>query len=276
MPSKHAIYYGLLVLLLSLFSTGSVAYQPPTMDQYQQLEVQWFQTLTGKSDQQSPAGYQLATDSRPALRHWQSDRDWGEVWLKAGGHRWLFVQTPHRYFDRHTNQIGQHWLASSEVGLLMRNSVHRYAGRKQTPVVDTDFAHSPYNPMLAVSRALVAKGGDWLIVQLHGFSAEKRQTPAAREADLIISYGARASVQGQQRLQAIKQCLQQTGNWQVGLYPTEVQELGGTRNIIGRNLRQLGHGERFLHNVFCILKWPRPYVNNWPIMASKHVRCCIV
>ena len=222
-------------------------YRQPTLADYQQLEMDWYRVFQGSSAQRPVRGFRAVAEKNPLWQHWRSDRGWGEVWYAAALDSSLFVQIPHRYYDSDTLKIGRHWMLSGAVKMLMANNVHRYAGRKNQPPIETDFSRASLNPMLAVSRALVAVDSAASVIQLHGFSADKRDTQAARQADMILSYGNAATPAGTEALFRIQACIAEKLDLQALVYPQQVAELGGTKNIVGRNLRALGLASRFLH-----------------------------
>ena len=82
------------------------------------------------------------------------------------------------------------------------------------------------------------------MIQVHGFSPNKRETVAGSVADLIVSNGTRAPAPSVRRLVVMLQSDFPYGH--VQLFPTEVQELGATSNVQGEILRQAG-SSRFVH-----------------------------
>jgi hypothetical protein len=79
---------------------------------------------------------------------------------------------------------------------------------------------------------------DGQLLQLHGFTADKRKTPAGRQADMILSSGTRFPSFS---LIQIRACLQEHLAGNIFLFPYDVEELGGTLNVIGDLMRSLGH-----------------------------------
>lgn len=158
-------------------------------------------------------------------------RGWGSYFVHLGrltkANEGLMLQVPHRYHDRHTGPIGWRWWKNDfRVAALAINTAPRSAA---------DLGQLNDSMLLAFTRAfLSAQGSNSQIVQLHGFAAEKRQTDRGKEAELIISAGHRKP---SKKLVSMVNCLQQA-DFAARLYPSEVAELGGTRNRVGRMLRR--------------------------------------
>ena len=153
----------------------------------------------------------------------------------------LMLQIPHGYHDLHTDDIALR-LAGTAVRALAFNSVpRRYSrhGEKR----DADLAQRADSFFVALTQAFADTFANGRIVQLHGFSREKRSTPAGAGAAVIVSAGTHWP---SAETTAIAACLQAQVDAPVRLYPRDVQELGGTRNLQGRMLRGQGHGG-FVH-----------------------------
>ncbi len=148
----------------------------------------------------------------------------------------LALQAPHARSDRHTGVLAVRLMASGRARALALNSAPRRIGQPPRNV-DADLAHLPDSWMLAFTRAFAHALPQGRIVQLHGFSAEKRSTREGREADLIISPG---HLEGSLPVLAVAACLAGEDFGLVRRFPDEVAELGGTTNVMARWLRAAG------------------------------------
>jgi hypothetical protein len=159
----------------------------------------------------------------------------------------FFVQVTHRFNDRHTLNIANHLWKNRRVDKVYTNVVHRYAGKKQALKSNSDFSTASPSALLAVTRAWLAYRPDGVIVQLHGFSQGKRHSAVAKTANMIISHGIHTSNEENPILVGLKQCLKNTLKLKVAIYPTEVNELGGTQNVIAKEVRVHSDYRQFLH-----------------------------
>ena len=153
----------------------------------------------------------------------------------------LMLQVPHGYFDRYTGEIAA-GLLQAPVQVIAFNTTRRHYSRNGRKI-DADLAHRDDNLFAALTRAFARVSPQGRLVQLHGFSAAKRNTKAGRSAAAIISAGS-GSPSTDSR--AVAACLQRLLDGPVRLYPRDVSELGGTTNLQGRLLRAHGH-DGFVH-----------------------------
>jgi len=168
-------------------------------------------------------------------------RGQGLYLIREGAAPELMLQVPHGYHDLHTDEIALR-LARTPVRVLAFNSVpRRYSRRGEAR--DADLAQREDSFFVALTRAFAATFPTGRIVQLHGFSREKRTTPAGAGAAVIVSAGTRWPSPG---TEAVAACLQAQVDAPVRLYPRDVRELGGTGNLQGRILRGLAHSG-FVH-----------------------------
>lgn len=153
----------------------------------------------------------------------------------------LVLQAPHGDTDRHTEAIAERLFLESSALALAVNSLPRWAvDRRGRPA---DLAARPDSVLLVFTMAVIARHPRAAVVQLHGFEAAKRETQTAATADLIISDGTR---EPSPEVMSLRDCLIGIASGRVLLYSSDVFELGGTRNAIGRAIRGAGTG-RFLH-----------------------------
>ncbi|GAA3903357.1 hypothetical protein GCM10022228_12040 [Halomonas cibimaris] len=143
----------------------------------------------------------------------------------------LLIQAPHQYFDRRTGTLARRLFMESTAVAAAWNTVHRYHGD------DTDLVHIADSYLHALSRAFADVYPDGRILQLHGFSRDKRDTPAGRSAQAILSDGSRSPPEALARLAG---CLADRLDIQARLYPRDVRELGATTNTLAADVRRRG------------------------------------
>lgn len=168
-------------------------------------------------------------------------RGQGLYLIREGAAPELMLQVPHGYHDLHTDDIALR-LAITPLRAIAFNSVPRHYSRHGAKR-NADLAQRTDSFFVALTRAFAATFPNGRIVQLHGFSREKRTTPAGAGAAVIVSAGTRWPSPG---TEAVAACLHAHVDAPVRLYPRDVQELGGTRNLQGRILRGQGHSG-FVH-----------------------------
>ena len=162
--------------------------------------------------------------------------------FRTGSRSELVLQIPHSYADRGTGDIGLGVLRATEVRVAAFNTTPRHSDNDNgTDTADLAHAESNYFSMLA--RAVARVRPQARLVQLHGFDSTKRRTAAGKSAAMILSAGVPwpgAAVR------TLRNCLEPLAPNAVRLFPTEVTELGATRNAQGRQLRAAGH-PGFIH-----------------------------
>ncbi|MCB1778275.1 MAG: hypothetical protein KDI50_12645, partial [Candidatus Competibacteraceae bacterium] len=173
------------------------------------------------------------------------DQRWGRGFyafaaLPAG---YPVLQAPHSFFDQNTGSIALRLFAQGRFAAGAWNTVRRSYRNSGGEKVDADMAHLPESPFIAFSRAVAFARPASAILQLHGFAAENRKTQAGRTAGAIISAGQH---QPTPAVDQTVRCLDALFAEPILLYPTQVQELGGTTNAIGQTLRELG-SKAFVH-----------------------------
>lgn len=168
-------------------------------------------------------------------------RGQGLYLIRLGATPGLMLQVPHGYRDLHTDDIAA-GLLQVPWHVIAFNTVPRHYTRRGRRV-DADLAHREDSFLAALTRAYADIHPAGRLVQLHGFSPQKRSTAAGRSAAAIISSGAAWPSAG---AIAVADCLQRRLQEPVRLYPRDVRELGGTRNVQGRLLRERGH-DGFVH-----------------------------
>ncbi|SMC54585.1 hypothetical protein SAMN02746065_10427 [Desulfocicer vacuolatum DSM 3385] len=243
---------------------------PPSPEELQQVESLFYRLLKGERGKQMGQEWEKLHFSISETAYA------GKIFLlvmEAPGHGsgrggYIFpghtrsnrvLMIPHGFHDHFTGQIGIRLSLEGNFAATLFNSVHRYGNRKKNKTAankqknsenssperqeNWDMAARPDTFFTAFTKAFIRAFPRGSLIQLHGFAAKKRKTGQGRESDMIISAGTRYT---SARAQACRECLQQKLSGNIRLYPDDVQELGGTRNIIGRTLRAAGH-KGFIH-----------------------------
>ena len=166
------------------------------------------------------------------------------------------LMIPHAYYDLHTATIGMQLGLQGSFAAIAWNTVHRYRSKNNAPskagnrgMADAerddmwDMARLSNTCFTAFATAFAKKYETGRLLQIHGFSQKKRSTSKGRNADIILSPGAVSSVLP---LTEYGDCMKLELPVVVNIYGSDVDELGGTRNVVGQLLRSLGHGG-FLH-----------------------------
>ncbi|WP_405631478.1 hypothetical protein [Pseudoalteromonas sp. Ld20] len=148
----------------------------------------------------------------------------GEVKFKASGKQCV-AYAPHRFYDIHTYRIALALFEHCQV--FLANTVHRNTLNLKGQKTDLGkYRYSTTNAFLDVYSQTV---DTFTIYQIHGFDAAKRRTKEALNADVIISRGNKYP---NDKIKQMSQCLVQKLHLNSVIYPIEVKELGGTKNIL--------------------------------------------
>jgi hypothetical protein len=162
-------------------------------------------------------------------------RGWGFYVLCPGNAPGLVLQAPHSFADRHTGDVALRLFADGGCAAVAWNTVPRHR---------VDVAHCRQHPFSAFTLAVARVHPDSCIVQVHGFSPDKRSTTAGAAADLIVSNG--THLPDQALHQFVGRLQSEFDYGRVQLFPADVRELGATQNVQGELLRELGT-TRFVH-----------------------------
>lgn len=165
----------------------------------------------------------------------------GRYLLQPEGHLALVLQAPHGDTDWHTDEIAERLFFETSALAFAINTLPRWAVDREGQLAD--LAGRSDSVLLAFTLALIKRYPHALVVQLHGFEGAKRETQIAALADIIVSNGTRRPSAD---LMAVRDCLAHIAPGRVLAYGSDVFELGGTLNAIGRAIRGAGAG-RFLH-----------------------------
>jgi hypothetical protein len=162
--------------------------------------------------------------------------------FNARAHSDTVLQAPHRFKDSGTGIIALRLAESGAFRAVAWNTAARLI-EADGESFSADLAHRWDSYFVAFTQAFAVALPEARLVQLHGFAADKRRSPQAATADLIVSAGSRWPTAA---ARAVADCLRPAFADAVRLYPYEVAELGATTNLQGKLLRSLGHNG-FVH-----------------------------
>lgn len=151
----------------------------------------------------------------------------------------LFV--PHRFTDELTGVIGLSMAFEGSFSVIAWNTVKRRGGGR--PAMYWDMGKLRHTYFVALTKAFAQVFPDGYHVQIHGYVTGKRRTAAGNESDAIVSGGV---VHPRPAIYRLRDCLQEKGFGKVSVYPTDVRELGATKNVSGIVLREMGN-RGFVH-----------------------------
>lgn len=208
-------------LLFSCFLSFAVnATQPSIADNYAMLKQQFSQWLVNQKMMQVnyTLNTQITLDDKyelisGALIHYNTQ---GQTCISYA---------PHRFFDKHTFTIAKS--LSEQCQVFIANTKHRNTLNKQGE--KADLGKSRYSVANAFIEAYASTVAETRIYQIHGFDAKKRRTKHAQALDVIISQGARPP---SEKIKKINQCFINDLQLNSAIYPLDVSELGGTKNIL--------------------------------------------
>lgn len=149
----------------------------------------------------------------------------------------VLLQAPHRYMDVGTGAIVARLMEEHNFKAAAWNTVPRwYEGTSGR--VDADLAHTEVSHFNAFGMAFARVFPEGRVVQIHGFSQDKRRTASGRSASIIVSSGTRSPGVA---AHAIANCLAlMLPSETVLLFPRQVNELGATTNTNAQALRTAG------------------------------------
>ncbi len=137
----------------------------------------------------------------------------------------VLVSAPHQFRDLKTGEIAAKLFSEAPYRAAAINTAPRDLSVEGSDR-RADLGKLEATHFNAFHRAFHAAHPRARIVQLHGFASDRRKTKAGRAAGFIISSGASRPAPEAEKIAA---CLRRAG-FDARLYPTEVRELGGTRN----------------------------------------------
>ena len=146
----------------------------------------------------------------------------------------VFLQAPHVWSDTDTGSILKKLSKKINPRVSFKNSVHRnyLPLDKKNKGVNFDLGKRKNSILVLLSKIFVKDYPYGSVIQIHGFENSKRKTIKGRNADLIISSG---SFSPSKRAKTLTRCLKDGHRGlQVYTFPTEVTELGGTKNVLSK------------------------------------------
>ena len=155
----------------------------------------------------------------------------GVVFVRLNDATPLIIQTPHRFFDRHTMILGRDLFQETNARAFLINSVHRYRGANcavGTRNCKSDLAHSRQTVFHAAHQGLLERYPQSRVVAIHGFHR------TAELPDVIVS-GAGTNTP----LECILESLSAL-ELRVARYPETIDRLGGELCIQAEDLRRRG------------------------------------
>lgn len=170
----------------------------------------------------------------------------------------LALQIPHSFKDLRTRRLGCQLMLESQAAMASWNTVPRSFGErkaegggrrseagddKPVTIVDADMSHTRISAFNACMEAFTETYSSGVVVQLHGFSSGKRKSETGKSSQLILSDSSRFP--GPLMLDR-RDCLRTYYGGTVSLFPVDVVELGGTRNVQAACLRSVD-AHTFLH-----------------------------
>ncbi len=166
----------------------------------------------------------------------------GVYWIRPDASHSLAITAPHRGSDRHTGVLASALFLETGAQAAAWNSAPRFPTKNCDNAID--LAQEKEHLFSAFALGFAERSPDGLLVQLHGFDAEKRQSVAAREAGMILSNGTR---QPSSRLLDLADCLSIAfAPTPVLVFPGDTDELGALGNAQGQLLHQTGF-QGFVH-----------------------------
>jgi len=144
----------------------------------------------------------------------------------------LFLQAPHIWADEGTGLILKKLTKKLNPKISFKNSVHRNHISPNKKRAYFDLGKQKNSILVLLSKAFIKAFPGGNIVQVHGFVSQKRKTVKGKHADVIVSSG---SYQPTRKIISLAQCLKRKNKkLQVFVFPTEVTELGGTKNVLSK------------------------------------------
>ena len=125
---------------------------------------------------------------------------------------------------------------------LFEHSGAKAAAWSTVPRESVDLAHTDRSVFQEFTLAFAEEFADGMVIQIHGFRRDRRESPKGQQSDAILSYGTRRPPP---ELERTAECLGRALETPVGYFP-DVPELGALTNEQGRGLRAVD-GPTFLH-----------------------------
>lgn len=153
-----------------------------------------------------------------------------------------FLQIPHGRTDLYTGEIALELMQAHPIAAGIFSTTKRNVKLSGSDRL-ADMGKVRRSLFVAFTNAVSVLPREAQIVQLHGFAAGKRNGKAAANAKMIVSNGSPHPDDG---VRALTRCLRTAFDGDVLLFPTEVDELGGTLNVTVQILEAVAT-TRFVH-----------------------------
>lgn len=156
------------------------------------------------------------------------------------------IQAPHQYFDKSTGQLALQFFFEQKLRAVALNTVHR----NQTP--QSDLAHQANSLFSAFAEAFsenfaeiqAEQKSEEYLLQIHGFSNQRRRSAAGKKADIILSNGSRSP---SLFLRHSQERMNQQSAFKTYLYGADINELGGSQNSSLAILSKFDQQQHFIH-----------------------------
>jgi len=152
------------------------------------------------------------------------------------------LQMPHSIKDIYTGDIGLKMAKEGQFIGAAWNTIPRNYKEKGTGT-KADLSDLFQTYLASFTRAFAESYPEGYVVQLHGFSKKRRETPVGKDCDIIISNGTKRF---EPWLLEMDRYLEHHVSKNVCIFPVEVKELGATQTSVGIILHTMGHAG-FLH-----------------------------
>ena len=234
------------------FQSKGGALREPSSQELATVETLFMQVLTG--DRSGALADRWAQLGMRMVRTAEQDRHFTVVMedenRKYGRGFYLFADkpensiglfAPHRFTDELTGSICLAMALENAFRSVAWNTVKRQGGGSSPDY--WDFAKLRNTYLVALTKAFARAFPSGYHVQLHGYETAKRRTAAGDRSDVILSNG---SDRPRGEILSLRDCLKENGFGRVLVYPTDVHELGATKNVSGIILREMGN-QGFVH-----------------------------
>ena len=161
----------------------------------------------------------------------------GFYWINLEQPKKYALEIPHIPFDKLTKEISFQLMPEEKFFAMAWNTVPR-SYKKGEEIIDADLAHLKKSYLMAFSRAISKLFPESKIIQIHGFSNNKRKTKEGKIADMIVSS---ASKIPSEWVLKYASCMKQLSPYLIFVYPSETSELGAMTNTVALDLQKNGY-----------------------------------
>lgn len=247
--NKILVIFITFLLFISFACTNSsneLGYYAPTEDELFTAEELFEDTLNGDKNFDSlkqswrQLDFSLSKETDPngdiywALTPFQPKHGSGIYWFRQSDSTPIVLQAPHSLDEIYTDSIATKLFYETDVTAAAFSTISRE---------EADLAALDDSYFQAFTKAFITVYPEAVIMQIHGFRQENRETEMGEKSDIIISNGSENPADW---VKDYHTCVKSDVDGLVTLFPYDVEELGGTLNAQGNLIRSLGsHG--FLH-----------------------------